>query len=73
MLLFISELNRTGDEILLLNSIYKGLQDNKPPEVKGFKKDDFKILWIPIVDKWDEKQKNQFKHLKESMKWYRKK
>ncbi|CAJ2628062.1 unnamed protein product [Trifolium pratense] len=69
VLLFISGLESIGDEILLLNSIYNRLQD-KPQEVKGFKTDDFKILWIPIVDEWDENRKNKFKKLKESVKWY---
>ncbi|AES61031.1 putative thioredoxin-like, sieve element occlusion [Medicago truncatula] len=71
VLLFVSGLDTLRDEILLLNSIYKRLQD-KPQEVlKGsFKKEDFKILWIPIVNKWDEDRKKEFKNLKESMKWY---
>ncbi|CAL5208254.1 unnamed protein product [Lathyrus oleraceus] len=70
MLLFISGLDSIGDEILLLNSIYNRLQDNPQEVIKGFKKEDFKILWIPIVDIWDEVAKNQFRILKESMKWY---
>ncbi|KAL5068345.1 hypothetical protein RYX36_019232 [Vicia faba] len=70
VLLFISGLDSIGDEILLLNSIYNRLQDNPQEVIKGFKKEDFKILWIPIVDMWDEVAKNQFRNLKESMKWY---
>ncbi|GAU46328.1 hypothetical protein TSUD_28450 [Trifolium subterraneum] len=69
VLLFISGLDSIGDEIQMLNSIYNRLQD-KPQEVNGFKKEDFKILWIPIVDMWDEDRKNKFRNLKESMKWY---
>ena len=26
-------------------------------EVEGYKKEDFKILWIPIVDEWNEHQR----------------
>lgn len=70
VLLFISRLDSIGDEILMLNSIYKRLQDKPQEVIKGFKKEDFKILWIPIVDNWDEDSKNEFKYLKESMKWY---
>lgn len=69
MLLFISGLDSIGDEILLLSSIYKRLQEN-PKVIKGFKKEDFKILWIPIVDIWGDVLKQQFKTLKERMKWY---
>lgn len=71
MLLFISGLDSIGDEILLLNSIHDRLQDNSNKEAtKGFKKDDFKILWIPIVDSWDAGHKEQFKALKSGIKWY---
>jgi hypothetical protein len=70
VLLFISGLDSIGDEILLLNSIYNRLQDNPQEVIKGFKKEDFKILWIPILDKWDEVRKDQFRNLKASMKWY---
>ncbi|XP_004491932.1 protein SIEVE ELEMENT OCCLUSION B-like [Cicer arietinum] len=70
VLLFISGLDSIGDEILLLNSIYKRLQDNPQEVIKGFKKEDFKILWVPIVDIWDEVHKEEFRNLKESMKWY---
>lgn len=70
MLLFISGLHSIEDEILLLNSIYKRLQENPKVIIKGFKKEDFKILWIPIVDIWDDGLKQKFKNLKEKMKWY---
>ncbi|XP_004495332.1 protein SIEVE ELEMENT OCCLUSION B-like isoform X2 [Cicer arietinum] len=75
VLLFISSLDSIGDEISLLNSIYKRLQDNQEPKIndfkkEDFKKEDFKILWIPIVDIWDEKSKEQFRKYKESIKWH---
>ncbi|KEH42746.1 putative sieve element occlusion [Medicago truncatula] len=69
VLLFISSLDRIQDEITLLNSIYERLQEN-PKESKGFMKEDFKILWIPIVKKWDDIQIENFKALKSGIKWY---
>jgi hypothetical protein len=70
VLLFISSLDSIEDEISLLKSIYERLQENSKEAIKGFKKEDFKILWIPIVDKWDEVREDQFRNLKASMKWY---
>lgn len=69
MLLFISSLDNIRDEILLLNAIYERLQE-KPKEEKGFKKEDFKILWIPIVKSWDEANKETFKAMKSLIKWH---
>ncbi|XP_058740224.1 uncharacterized protein LOC131612447 isoform X1 [Vicia villosa] len=48
VLVFISSLDSIEDEISLLNSIYERLQENSKESIKGFKKEDFKILWIPI-------------------------
>ena len=71
VLLFISGLNRIDDEILLLNSIYDRLKENPQEVVKGFKKEDFKILWIPVVDDWEDSLKNKFSTLKNHrIKWY---
>ncbi|KAK7278466.1 hypothetical protein RJT34_23495 [Clitoria ternatea] len=69
VLLFISGLYSVGDEILLLNAIHDRLQEN-PKETKGFRKEDFKILWVPIVDTWDDVRKEQFKTLKRGIKFY---
>jgi hypothetical protein len=70
VLLFISSLDSIQDEITLLNSIYERLQENPKEPIKGFKKEDFKILWIPIVNKWDDIQRENFKTLKSGIKWY---
>ncbi|XP_061371226.1 protein SIEVE ELEMENT OCCLUSION B-like [Gastrolobium bilobum] len=72
VLLFISSLDSNiRDEILLLNSIYDRLQENPKQDRKGYMKEDFKILWIPIVDdKWNDSLKKKFMELKEGMKWY---
>jgi len=69
VLLFISGLDSVEDEISLLNSMYDRLQED-PKEAKGFKKEDFKILWIPIVEEWSESSREQFKVLKSGIKFY---
>ncbi|KAE9589757.1 putative sieve element occlusion [Lupinus albus] len=69
VLLFISNLESVRDEIILLNSIYKRLQEN-PKVVKGFNKEDFNILWVPVVDDWNDNIKNKFKELRKEIKWY---
>ncbi|KAK6645926.1 hypothetical protein PHAVU_L002259 [Phaseolus vulgaris] len=69
VLLFISGLDSVEDEISLLNSMYDRLQED-PKEAKGFKKEDFKILWIPIVEEWSEGSREQFKALKSGIKFY---
>ncbi|XP_004495334.1 protein SIEVE ELEMENT OCCLUSION B-like [Cicer arietinum] len=68
VLLFISSLNKVEDEILLLNSIYERLHDNPQEVIKGYKKEDFKILWIPICD--DEGEKIEFNSLKNKIRFY---
>ena len=68
-MLFISSLDSIEDEIRLVNFIYHRLLED-PKEVKGFKKDEFKILWIPIVDIWTDEHKLLFTTLKSCIKWY---
>nr|KYP60833.1 hypothetical protein KK1_023247 [Cajanus cajan] len=69
VMVFISGLDSILDEILLLNSIYNRLKENPGEEVKGVRKGDFKILWVPIVREWKSEQKEQFNKLKEQIKW----
>ncbi|WJX10663.1 hypothetical protein P8452_01356 [Trifolium repens] len=69
VLVFISGLDSIRDEVRLLNSIYTGLQED-PRELKGYRKEDFKILWIPIVDEWNLRHKAEFDNLKLEMPWY---
>ncbi|XP_058728361.1 protein SIEVE ELEMENT OCCLUSION B-like [Vicia villosa] len=69
VLVFISGLDSIRDEIRLLQSIYTGLQED-PRELKGCKKEDFKILWIPVVDEWTLLHKAEFDNLKLDMPWY---
>ncbi|WVY98507.1 hypothetical protein V8G54_030658 [Vigna mungo] len=70
VLLFISSLDKIEDEISLLNSLYDRLQENPSEIIKNYKKEDFKILWIPIVTFWDDKQRLKFNALKDTIKWY---
>jgi hypothetical protein len=67
VLLFISSLNKVDDEILLLNSIHDRLQDNPQEAIKGYKKEDFKIVWIPV---FDDDQKTRFDSLKNKIRFY---
>ncbi|KAL2325110.1 hypothetical protein Fmac_024168 [Flemingia macrophylla] len=69
VLVFISGLYSVEDEIALLNSIHDRLQED-PKEVKNFNKEEFKILWIPIVDEWNDGRKDLFKSLKSKIKFY---
>ncbi|MED6119871.1 hypothetical protein PIB30_015823 [Stylosanthes scabra] len=69
VLLFISGLDSIRDEIRLLHSIYVGLQED-PKEVKGYRKEDFKILWVPVVDDWNRLHQAEFENLKLDMPWY---
>ncbi|KAK7393754.1 hypothetical protein VNO78_22318 [Psophocarpus tetragonolobus] len=69
VLLFISGLNRIEDEIRLLNSIYERLVED-PNDKSGFKKEEFKILWIPIENKWGDAKREFFNTLKSEIKWY---
>ncbi|XP_027365787.1 protein SIEVE ELEMENT OCCLUSION B-like [Abrus precatorius] len=70
VLLFISSLDKIEDEILLLNSLHERLQENPKEIIKDYKKEDFKILWIPIVTVWDDNQVHKFHTLKDTIKWY---
>ncbi|KAJ1394324.1 Sieve element occlusion, N-terminal [Sesbania bispinosa] len=71
VLLFISGLENIEDETQLLKSIYDKLKE-KPKEVEGYRKEDFKILWIPIEEDWNDKQKKTLEaHLQRTkIGWY---
>ncbi|CAJ1965042.1 unnamed protein product [Sphenostylis stenocarpa] len=71
VLLFISGLENIKEEIQLLNSINEKLKE-KPREVEGYRSEDFKILWIPIVDEWNEERKKKLEsNLRETkFGWY---
>ncbi|RDX72307.1 Protein SIEVE ELEMENT OCCLUSION A, partial [Mucuna pruriens] len=67
VLLFISGLDSIDEETQLLKSINEKLKE-KPTEVEGYRKEDFKILWIPIVDDWNEKHRKTLETTK--IAWY---
>ncbi|KOM33857.1 hypothetical protein LR48_Vigan02g000700 [Vigna angularis] len=69
VLLFISGLDSIRDEIRLLQSIYEGLQED-PKEVKGYRKEDFRILWLPVVEDWNLLHRAEYDSLKLEMPWY---
>ncbi|MED6143720.1 hypothetical protein PIB30_008667 [Stylosanthes scabra] len=64
LLLFISGLDNIEDDIGPLNSIYDSIS-------KDNDKKDYKILWVPVVENWTDKEKEKFEHLKSLMPpWY---
>ncbi|XP_061360625.1 protein SIEVE ELEMENT OCCLUSION B-like, partial [Gastrolobium bilobum] len=63
LLLFISGLDNIEDEISAIKSIHDSLTKDKD-------KQDYKILWIPVVEKWNNDEKSKFEKLKSLMPWY---
>ncbi|MED6197498.1 hypothetical protein PIB30_057005 [Stylosanthes scabra] len=61
--LFISGLENIEDEIWSLKAIYDSITKDKD-------KNDYKILWVPVVENWTNEAKEKFEHLKSSMPWY---
>jgi hypothetical protein len=61
VLLFISSLNISSDDISTLISIYIGIRK---------KEDKFKIVWIPIVEQWTNELRMKFEMLRSDMPWY---
>ena len=73
MLVFISGLYSIDDETFLLNKIYEDLRQSDPRIVKGIKKDDFKILWVPFVQEQDLSAGDtnmKFLEMRRKMKWH---
>ena len=69
--MFISGLENIQDETQLLKLIYEKLKE-EPREVEGYRKEDFKILWTPIVDEWNDKNRKILETILERTKigWY---
>jgi hypothetical protein len=61
VLLFISSLNISNDDILILIPIYIGIRKEE---------DKFKIVWIPIVEQWTNDMRKKFEILRSDMPWY---
>ncbi|XP_027933284.1 protein SIEVE ELEMENT OCCLUSION B-like isoform X2 [Vigna unguiculata] len=68
VLLFISGTDNIEYESQLLISIDGKLREG-PKEVEGYRKEDFSILWIPIVRVWDEEQRKKVENICE-VGWY---
>ncbi|KAG6732719.1 protein SIEVE ELEMENT OCCLUSION B-like [Carya illinoinensis] len=60
ILFFISSLDITIEEISILKPVYDGIS----------KKDQHKIVWIPIVEQWTDDLKRKFEVLRSKMPWY---
>ncbi|KAK7344016.1 hypothetical protein VNO77_13214 [Canavalia gladiata] len=58
--LFISTLDITEEEISVLRPVYDSIRTN----------DQYKIVWIPIVEEWTEQLRKKFDVLKSKMSWY---
>lgn len=58
--LLISGLDISIDDISILNPIYDDIKNE----------DEYKILWIPIVDRWTNDLEKKFEKLRLEMKWY---
>ena len=58
--LLISTLDITEEEISVLRPVYDSIKAN----------DQYKIVWIPIVEEWTEKLHKKFEFLKSKMPWY---
>ncbi|MED6143732.1 hypothetical protein PIB30_008679 [Stylosanthes scabra] len=61
--LFISGLENIEDEIWSLKAIYDSISKDKD-------KNDYKILWVPVVENWTNEAMEKFEHLKSLMPWY---
>ncbi|GMY27253.1 protein SIEVE ELEMENT OCCLUSION B-like [Fagus crenata] len=60
VLLFISGLDISDDDISILRPIHDAIK----------KEDQYKIVWIPIVDQWTEDLRRKFEILWSKMPWY---
>ena len=60
VLFYISALDITIDDILILKPIYEGIR----------KEDKYKIVWIPIVEQWNDELQKKFEMLRSKMPWY---
>lgn len=60
VLLFISTLDISDDDIAILKPVYEGTK----------KEDKYKIVWIPIVEQWTDELRKKFELLRAKMPWY---
>ncbi|PQQ08154.1 protein SIEVE ELEMENT OCCLUSION B-like [Prunus yedoensis var. nudiflora] len=64
VLLLITDLSLSNEEIVILDHIYREQQNRAEVE--------YAIVWLPVVDPntWDEKKRFKFEELKSKMQWY---
>ena len=64
MLLLISDLDLSQEEILVLDNLYKDARARGDTQ--------YEMVWIPIVDKatWNDMSKQKFEYLQSLMAWY---
>ncbi|XP_048333944.2 LOW QUALITY PROTEIN: protein SIEVE ELEMENT OCCLUSION B [Ziziphus jujuba] len=60
VLLFISRLDISEEDINILKPIHEGIKNNNL----------YNIVWIPIVEQWTEELKKKFEILRSKMPWY---
>jgi hypothetical protein len=60
VLLYISGLDITEEDISILRPIHESIRKN----------DQYKIVWIPIVDQWTDELQKKFDFLRSKMPWY---
>jgi hypothetical protein len=58
--LFISTLDVTDEEITAVRTVYESIKTNEQ----------YKIVWIPIVEGWNEQLHKKFEILKSKIPWY---
>ena len=60
MLLFISGLDISDDDVSVLMPVYESTR----------KDERYKIVWVPIVDQWTEEMKKKLEIVRSKMPWY---
>jgi len=60
ILLFISGMEISTDKISILKPIYNAIR----------KEEQYKIVWIPIFDQWNDDTRKKFEMLNSKMPWY---
>lgn len=66
MLLLISDLEISNEEVTILDSLYK---DSKAGGSDHY----YEIVWLPVMDKsieWNEELESKFEHIVATMQWY---
>lgn len=68
VLLLISDLDVSNEEIFMLKEMYRESRQNQPRM-----ESQFEVVWIPVVDRstpWSQDKQKRFESLQNSMPWY---